>query len=115
MKPTTWICGVLLAGLMAVVGCSKSGTPPPPSANGVTIDTPKLYQAFGSNTDKAIQANLEQVAFGLRYSDYMKCLAALDQLANNPNVTPDQKKVVNQVIEQIKQVMSKAPAAKAGQ
>jgi hypothetical protein len=47
-----------------------------------------------------------QVSFGMRYGDYMKSLAALDTLAHNPASTEQQKQVVNQVIEQVKQVLN---------
>jgi hypothetical protein len=57
-----------------------------------------------------VQSDVTQVGFGLRYGQYMNSLAALDKLVNNPSTTEEQKKVVNELIEEVKQVISKAPA-----
>jgi hypothetical protein len=99
---------------LTLAGCSKAPPPKSPTVDGVTVDTPKLMQAFQPNPSREIQDTLMQISMGIRYSDYMKALAALDQLNSNPSLTPDQKKVVGTVIEQIKQVMSKPPAPKTG-
>ena len=102
------ISGILLAGLV-VVGCGKKEPPPTANIEGVTVDLPKLQQAFtGAPQDVLVQVN--NVGFGLRYKEYVKALAALDQLANNPNVTDPQKKVVNEVIEQVKKLAGAGPA-----
>lgn len=93
--------------LIAFVGCKKSEpTPSGAQIAGVTVDTPKLQQAF-QGASPEIQSQVTQVSFGVRYGDYMKSLAALDKLANDPGVTEAQKKVVNEVLEQVKQVMAK--------
>jgi hypothetical protein len=113
MKNTSWLVLLLALGLAGFCGCSKSDKPPTTQqVNGVGVDLPKLSQAFASSSPEVL-SDVSQVSFGLRYGDYMKSLAALDKLANNPAVTEPQKKVVNDVIEQVKKVMAQAPAPPA--
>ena len=47
----------------------------------------------------------------LRYAQFPQAVAELGKLANNPNLSEPQKKVVNDLVEQTKQVIanSKAP------
>jgi len=116
VNTTKLFLALLAAGLMFSVGCNRTPKQPPPSQiQGVTVDLPKLQAAYATNTAQDVQDQLMQVSFGMRYGDYMKSLAALDKLLNNPASTEQQKQVVNQVIEQVKQVLnaqqSKQPAA----
>jgi hypothetical protein len=106
-KTINWMLVVLAAGLLAAVGCKKA---PPvmgvPKYNGVSVDIPKVQEAFANNTAPEVQGQLTQLAFGMRYGDYMKSLMALDKLLNDPSTTEPQKKIVTEVIEQIKQAMA---------
>ena len=106
------VLGVLAAALLTVVGCGKSETPPAPQMQGVTVDIPKLTQAF-ENASQEIKTTVTSVGFNARYGKYEDALMALDKLANDPNVNEAQKKVVNQVIEQVKQLANAAPPAAA--
>jgi hypothetical protein len=118
MKNTSGLVLRLALGLticvLTVAGCSKAPKlPDSQQVNGVSVDLPKLQQAFmGAPQDVA--SDVSQVAFGIRYGDYMKALAALDKLSNNTSITEAQKKVVNDVIEQVKKVMAQGQAP-AGQ
>ena len=109
MRMTQWIVMCLLAGALALVGCGKS-EPPAPVQQGVAIDLPKLSDAFANATPET-QSLLSAVASGVRYGEYASALAALDKLAKIPNLNEAQKKIVTEVIEQVKQVASKAPTA----
>jgi len=92
-------------------GCSKSEkAQPAPQVGGVTVDMPKLQKAMEGNNNPEVRSQMNQVAFGFRYGDYPKALMALDQLSTNPNVSEAEKKVVNEVIEQVKKVAQNAPA-----
>jgi hypothetical protein len=112
MKATHAILGILVAAIFVLMGCGKSAPPPPLTAEGVAIDLPKLQAAFPSPTPE-IRSRLEETAFGLRYDDYNKALAQLDQLANAPNLTEQQKKAVSDVAAQVKKAAD-SHAAKAG-
>lgn len=117
MKNTlNWMALVLAAGLLTFSGCGKSEKlPTSQEVGGVSVDLPKLQAAFAGAPPDLLN-EVQNVSFGLRYGDYMKSLAALDKLANNASITEAQKKVVNDVIEQVKKVMAaQAPAAAPAQ
>ena len=113
MKTLKWMALVLTAGMLALAGCSKAQKlPDSQDVNGVSVDLPKLQNAFvGAPPD--VLNDVSQVAFGMRYGDYMKALASLDKLASNTTITEAQKKVVADVIEQVKKVMAQTPAPAA--
>ena len=109
MKLTKYCSTLLALGLMLLTSCSKA--PPAPTApeiNGVKCDFPKLQKTFEASSSE-IQQHVSEAVQGVRYGMYDKSLEALDTLANDPNVTADQKKVVNELIEAMKQVIAKAP------
>ncbi len=116
MKTTNWILAILATSVLVFAGCSKSSSSTKveaPKVNNVTVDVPKLQAAFAGVNDPEIQGALTAVNFGLRYGQYMNSVVALDKLANNPNVTEPQKKVVNELIDQFKQVIASSQAAPA--
>ena len=105
--------GVATVTLLTVAGCGKSDkTPPAPQMQGVTVDIPKLNQAF-ENASQELKTTSTSVGFNIRYGKYEDALMALDKLVNDPNVNEAQKKVVNQVIEEVKQLANAAPPAAA--
>jgi hypothetical protein len=111
MKMTSRLLALVSVSLFLLVGCGKSNkVAPAAEINGVTVDMPKLQKAFEANTNPEVRNSVTQVAFGVRYGDYVKALTALDQLANNSNVSEAEKKVVNEVIEQVKKLAENAPA-----
>jgi acetate kinase len=102
----------LVGSLFALIGCgpSKQPGPQPMVINGVSVDIPKLQQAFQPAAPEA-QNSLTKTVMSIRYGQYAEALAELDKLANTAGITDAQKKVVTDVIEQLKQVMAKAPAS----
>jgi hypothetical protein len=113
MRTINLVLGVAAVALLTVAGCGKSDkTPPPPQVQGVTVDIPKLNQAF-ENASSELKATSTAVGFNVRYGKYEDALMALDKLANDPNVNAEQKKVVNQLIEEVKQLANAAPPAAA--
>jgi len=114
MKTTKWILMFLLAGgLVGGLGLSGCGKqqPPAPAPGGVTIDLPKLREAFAT-VGPDLQAALSEVNMGMRYSDFPRAFAALDKLSNAPGITDAQKKIVGEVTEQMKALATKAAAPK---
>ena len=107
--------GVVAVTLLTAVGCGKSDkTPPAPEMNGVAVDIPKLTQAF-ENASPELKSTVTSAGFNIRYGKYEDALMALDKLANDPNVTEPQKKIVNQLIEEAKKLANAAPAAAPAQ
>ena len=100
-----------LAGALALTGCGKKETPTP-APMGVTVDMPKLQQAF-ANTTPDLQAAVSEVAMGVRYTDYPRAFAGLAKLDSAPGLTEPQKKMVATMTEQVKQLAGKAAAPPA--
>jgi len=110
MKIINLLSGFAAATLLVAAGCSKSDkTPPAPEIQGVQVDIPKLTQAFQDAPDQ-LKATMTQASFNVRYGKYEDALMALDKLVNDPTVTENQKKVVNQVIEQVKKLAGSTAA-----
>lgn len=113
MKTINLLSAFLTATALISAGCSKSNNlPQAPEMNGVTVDIPKLNQAFVDASPELKRLSTE-VGFNIRYGKYEDALMALDKLANDPGVTEAQKKVVNELIEQAKKLANAAPAAAA--
>jgi len=89
-----------------MVGCGGKPKEAPPTAQGVTVDLPKLREAFAS-ADADCQQAINQVAEGFRYGEYNTCIAALAKLDSSPGVTEAQKKVVAEVAQQVKELAAK--------
>lgn len=97
------------AALLAVIGCHKEAPAPAiPEINGVKVDFPKLQKTFENSTGEVAQHVTDAVQ-GVRYRMFDRSLEALDALSNDPNITPDQKKVVGELIDAMKQVVAKEP------
>ena len=109
IKTTHWLPSLLLVGLLALVGCGKSGQSTAQSIPSA-MDLPKFQQAFASGTPDQ-QANATKVTRSIRYNLYPDALAALDKLTSDPALTEPQKQAVSNVLQGIKQAMAKAPAA----
>ena len=105
---------LVLLGL-AAAGCKKNVEGPGvPEINGVKVDFPKLQHIF-DGAGPEIQQSVSETIQGIRYGMYEKSLEALDKLANDTTINDAQKKVVNDMIESVKQLMAKAPPAPPGQ
>jgi hypothetical protein len=76
------------------------------------VDIPKLQQAFAGTTPD-LQAALSEVNMGVRYGEFPRAFAGLDKLANAPGITEAQKKIVGEVIEQVKAKASQIAAPPA--
>ena len=105
MNNAKWIMTLVFAGVLALAGCGKKEAPVP-VVQGVTVDWPKLQQAF-STASPEVQNIVPDVEMGVRYGDYPRAFAALAKLDSAPGVTEDQKKVIAEVAEQIKQLAAK--------
>jgi hypothetical protein len=103
MKLCNWVLVLSLACVALVAGCGKGKSADSPSAE--TINATKLRPAFASAGPEA-QALVDKAMTSIQSSMYPDALAALDQLANLPNLTPQQKETVTAVIEQTKKKMA---------
>jgi outer membrane murein-binding lipoprotein Lpp len=115
MKGSTVLLNVIAAATLVLSGCSKGDkTPQSLQVDGVAVDLPKLNATF-ENADPEVKRVVTEVGFNLRYTKYEQALMSLDKLANDPKVTEPQKKVVNDVIEQVKKLANAGAAAAPAQ
>jgi len=97
-----------MAGMLALAGCGKSDQPPPPAAPPVA-DVAKLLEAFPSPSPE-VQGSLNKVRFAVRYRQYEVAAVELEKLAQIPDLSDAQKKVINDKAEQVKQAIEAASA-----
>lgn len=115
MKTTTLVFGVMTVCLLGP-GCKKKQSPSPPGTiqqYGVAVDLPKLDTAF-PNASPGVQAAVMQVKNAYQRGQLPRMIMELDKLGNNPSLSEPQKKLVNDLIEQMRQVIAKSTSP-AGQ
>ncbi|HEY5912191.1 MAG TPA: hypothetical protein VJA21_16430 [Verrucomicrobiae bacterium] len=107
MKATLCVSAVLAVGLLAGSGCRKAEDQPGPTPvyYGVKVDLPKLDTEF-TTASQEVQASAALVKQYLRYAQVRQALAELSKLAQDSTLTETQKKVVNDLTEQTKQVIT---------
>ena len=109
MRMTNWVSGIVVAGLLALVGCGKSdkaGT----QQTSPAMDFTKFRQAFPNPTPDQQQV-IAKVSQAIRYRSYPDSLAALAQLSGDASLTEAQKKAVDDLAAGLNQMMTNAPAA----
>src|SRR5437879_2385173 len=107
MKPRICVLLLLVVASLTQSGCGKKAPPlaAAPDAGGVKVDMPKLYAAFATS-DPGARAQAADAERDFRYGLYEKSLSELEALTKNPSLDEKQKALVNQVIEQLKQVIN---------
>lgn len=110
MKITNYLLIVLMAGVLALVGCGKSNKQGAAARQPGVVDLTELTQAF-SNATPEITASFEKLRFATRYGKFDEGLVELEKLSALPNATDDQKKAINEVIEQVKTAIKVRSAA----
>ena len=112
MKKNLFLAALLGGSLVAFNGCKKAevSAPPPGSIQmaGVNIDLPKLDSEF-QNASPELQSAVTQIKTSFRGGRFVRMITELDKLSSNPSLTEPQKKVVNDVIDQMKQLIAKIP------
>ena len=110
MQAAKGVTALLALGLMASASCKKSNQSVAPNTeySGVKVEWPRLDKEF-ANSDQQLQAEAYMAKRHIRYSQFPQALVELDKLSRNPGLSESQKKVVNDSIEQTKQVIAKGP------
>lgn len=97
MKRTIPLILLLASGLLAVggPGCKRQAK---------TLEQAALdLQTSLKTASKEVQHTyFDVVTPGLQYGKYQDALAGLSQIANDPSVTPEQKKLANQFADMLK-------------
>ncbi len=103
--------GFCLAFLVSLGACSKSSEAdklPPMEFEGVKVDTPRLMAEF-MNASPELQKPVNDAVTKMRYKQYLQAMMALDEVLKDPGLSDQQKKLLAQVIGELKEVIAKAP------
>ncbi len=106
MKIITYLLVCLVAGVLALAGCSKSNQPAPGAGS---VDIKKLQDAFPS-PDPMVQNSLDKLKFLINQGRFEPALNELATMSRIPSLTPEQKQAINDVTEQVKKAAAAAPA-----
>ena len=109
MKTNIYLVMILTAGVLALMGCGKSGDAKPGAVPPGVVDLGSLQQAFPEPTPE-VTTTLNKLRFSVRYRQLQPALVELEKLSKLPNLTEPQKKAVNDVIEQVKVAIKTLPA-----
>ena len=101
-------CLVFLALLGACSKSSEVDKLPPMEIEGVKVDTLRLMAEF-VNVLLEIQRRVNDAVTNVRYRKYLEAMMGLDEALKNPGLNDNQKKLLAQVIGQLKEVLAKAP------
>ena len=104
MKKNICLLSFVIASLLVVggAGCNKqqssSAAPPKTLQEGIA-----QLQASLANASPQAQSNFYAIYMGVRYTDYAKVTNAMQQLVSDPGLNDQQKKLVGDVGDLLKQ------------
>ena len=91
-----FLCALGIAALL-IAGCGKKPV----------VDTGRLQKAF-KPAAPAQQTLVEKVAVAMKEKNYPSAMAALQQLAHQPKITPEQQLAVRETMTAVQQLMTTA-------
>ena len=97
MKQIIQIASLCLVLALAATGCAKKEK----------VDTAKLQSSFKS-AEPAQQNHVDKVVSAINAGDYKSAFASLQRLTGQANLTPEQKQVIRDVMEQVQKAMTDA-------
>jgi hypothetical protein len=106
--------GIVCAGLVALAagGCKKAPPPTPVRGQGVRAALTKLEQSLAGNTNEPVRRAKSRIVLGVRYSQYDKAQEACEAIKADASVNDAQKKLVDDLIEELKAAAEKKAEAK---
>lgn len=113
MKTVIRMLALLALCVASFTGCKKTGQAESYEVQGVKVDVPQFDGAFASANPEA-QASVAMFKRCFRYGQYPQALAELGKLAKQPSLTSPQKKLVETLMAQTKEVIAKATAPPPG-
>ena len=110
MKRIPSLFCIFTVALLALAGCKKDQQPmgPPQEYYGVKLNWSQLNTAF-TNASPEAQNDAYMAVRAFRYSQFPQAMVQLEKLATEPGLSEAQKNLVNELMEQTKQVVAKAP------
>jgi hypothetical protein len=97
VKSTIWLTAVLLL-CFSGPGCKKSGAGTAKTPEEASFELRMSLQTASPE----LRELFNKVDQGVRYDRYPEALAALDQMASNPSIKEDQKKLITQLADMLK-------------
>jgi hypothetical protein len=98
VKSTIWLIAVLLL-CFSSPGCKKSGTGTAKTPEEASFE---LRMSLQTASPELRKIYTDKVDPGVRYDKYPEALAALDQMASDPSIKEDQKKLITQLANMLK-------------
>ncbi|MBI3850612.1 MAG: hypothetical protein HY298_10135 [Verrucomicrobia bacterium] len=110
MKTTKVFFLVLTSCLLGLAACNKTDQAKQSAQayHGIQVDWTKFDAEFAS-AGPDVQGNISSLKRFFRYGQFPEALVELDKLSSNSALTESQKKLVNDLIEQTKKAIEKAP------
>jgi hypothetical protein len=104
-------CGFVLALLFLPCACSNSSQAdklPPMQMQGVNVDIPQLSAQF-AKAPPELQSRVTDGISKVRLNKYVEAMMVFDEVLNSPGLNEKQKKLLTQVIGQLKEVAVNTP------
>jgi hypothetical protein len=105
MKMHTWFVSALVASVVALTACSKSGG---------GVDAGPVERSFAS-AEPALKAAAEKAVAAIKSADYSAATAELQKLASNVKLSDEQKKAIQDVLAQVQKVVAEMGTKAAGE
>ena len=105
MKASGWIITAVMAGTLAMVGCSKQQG---------SVDTSTFEKSFKS-ADATVQPSAEKVVTALKSADYSGAMTELKTLAGAAKLTPEQQQAIKDVMAQVEKAIADAAGKAVGE
>lgn len=115
MKLTLWLVVVTATLVFATEGCKKAQTQTATQDRfGIGVDWPKLDTEF-HDSEPAVRAAVASIKRSILYHQFPNAIADLQRLSSNSTLTDAQKKILNDLRDQTRQVMASASSSPAAQ
>lgn len=105
MKMQHWLLSALLASVLALTACSKSGG---------SVDASSVEKSF-SSAEPTLKAAAEKAVTAIKGGDFAGATAELQKLAANVKLTDEQKKSIGDVLAQVQKAVAEMGAKAAGE
>ena len=106
------VSGLLMAMVIAVVGCGGSGGGDAEVTAPTTVDTAALETSMATG-DPAAQSDSAKAVTAIKAGDYAGAMTSLNSLAAQAKLTPEQKTAATDLIEAVKKQIEAAGAKAA--
>ena len=104
MKTKSGILAIVIGGMVFVSGAGCHKNTEATEAPKTLEDGVAALRVSVATASPEVQSNYYNgVSYGIRYHDYARASAALQQIASDPSLTDQQKKLVSDVTDLLKQ------------